>query len=139
MLKITDNLAIPIREFEFRYSRSPGPGGQNVNKVNTKVTLRWQVDKCELLPEDLVRRLKKKYARLINKEGVLLVTSHRFRDQGRNVADCLTKLKELVLAVAKAPKVRKKTKPSRASKFRRLESKKRNSEKKQSRRSPGMD
>ena len=139
MLKITDKLAVPIREFEFKYSRSPGPGGQNVNKLNTKVTLRWHVDKCDALPNDLKQRLKQRYARRFNKEGMLLVTSHRFRDQGRNVADCLTKLKELILSVAKAPTARKKTKPSKASKLRRLESKKKQSLKKQSRQNPKLD
>ena len=133
MLTVNENISIPIREFEFRYSRSPGPGGQNVNKVNTKVTLRWNYAESKNLPEPVKQRMKQKFSRRINKEGELIITSHRFRDQGRNVADSLNKLKDLILSVAKSPTPRKKTRPSKASKQRRLDSKKRTSEKKRSR------
>ena len=139
MLTVNDKIAIPLSEFKFSYSRSPGPGGQNVNKLNTKVTLKWNVEKTKSLPEPVRARLKSKYARRISKSGELVVTSHRFRDQGRNVADTLNKLREMVLNVATAPKKRKKTKPSKAAKRRRLEEKRRTSERKRSRRSISMD
>ena len=133
MLAINEKISIPLREFEFSYSRSPGPGGQNVNKVNTKVTLRWNVEKSQSLSDEQKQRIAKRYARRINKQGELLITSHRFRDQGRNVADALSKLQELIASALVRKKVRKKTKPSRASKRRRLDSKRKKSEKKQSR------
>ncbi|WP_075082048.1 alternative ribosome rescue aminoacyl-tRNA hydrolase ArfB [Mariniblastus fucicola] len=139
MLKISSGIEIPLTEFKFSYARSPGPGGQNVNKVNTKVTLKWDVNKTTRLPDAVKARLKKKFARRISKTGELIVTSHRFRDQGRNVADCLAKLREMIEAVRKAPTVRKKTKPSKASKRRRLDAKKQKSSLKKGRRPPRMD
>ena len=133
MLTVNRKISIPLSEFKFTYSRSPGPGGQNVNKVNTKVTLKWNIEKTSSLPEPVRARLVSKFASRISKTGELIVTSHRFRDQGRNVADSLSKLREIVLSVATPPKSRKKTKPSKASKRRRLDEKRRTSERKQSR------
>ncbi len=134
-LEINDSLSIPIREFKFSYSRSPGPGGQNVNKVNTKVTLRWNISTTPSLPDPVRQRLREQNARRINNDGELILTSHRYRDQGRNIADVLNKLRELVQEAAKRPTPRKKTKPTRSSQRRRIENKRRLSEKKQSRRS----
>jgi ribosome-associated protein len=139
MLKISSGIQIPLTEFKFSYARSPGPGGQNVNKVNTKVTLKWDVHNTTHLPEAVKLRLTKKFARRISKAGDLIVTSHRFRDQGRNVADCLSKLREMIESVRKAPTVRKKTKPTKGSKLRRLDSKKKKSAVKKGRRPPKMD
>ena len=133
MLTINDKISIPPREFEFSYSRSPGPGGQNVNKVNTKVTLRWNLQKSDSVDATFKQRIAKLYPRRINKEGELVVISHRYRDQGRNIADALSKLRELVLSATVIKKPRKKTLPGRAAKKRRLDNKRRNSEKKQSR------
>ncbi len=135
MLAITDSLKIPKEEFLFTFSRSAGPGGQNVKKVNTKATLRWDVTTSESLPEDVRRRFLAKYRRRINKEGRLVLVSQRFRDQQRNVADCLEKLRALLLAVAEPPKLRKKTSPTKASRRRRLADKQANAEKKQRRQS----
>ena len=139
MLIVNSNISIPLKEFSFSYARSPGPGGQNVNKLNTKVTLRWDVDKTKCLSESVKERLITKYRRRINKAGEFMVVSHRFRDQGRNVADCLAKLREMIESVAVAPKKRKKTKPSKGATRRRLEQKRRKSAQKQSRRSPRFD
>ena len=139
MLKVSVQLSIPLREFDFSFARSSGPGGQNVNKVNTKVTLRWDVDASESLPVAIGERFRKKYARRINKEGILILQSQRFRDQGRNVADCLAKLREMLASVETAPKKRRPTKKSRASNERRLQEKKQRSQKKQQRGRPNLD
>lgn len=134
MLVVNNKLSIPLREFRFTFARSGGPGGQNVNKVNTKATLRWPVTTSPALPDDVRERFTKRYGRRINSEGELVLTSQRFRDQGRNVADCLAKLREMLDEVSVAAKRRKPTKPTAASKRRRLQEKRRISEKKQSRR-----
>lgn len=134
MLNVNEQIAIPLTELNFSFARSGGPGGQNVNKVNTKATLRWGVADSPSLPEGVRQRFLEKYKRRITTEGELVLSSQRFRDQGRNVADCLDKLRELLLEVATPPKRRKKTKPSRAARERRLQQKSRQSEKKQRRR-----
>ena len=79
MLKVNSKIEIPLKEFDFSYARSPGPGGQNVNKVNTKVILKWAVGESTSLPEGVKERFLNKYARRISKTGELVLTSHRFR------------------------------------------------------------
>ncbi len=133
MLVVNHRISIPLKEFEFNYSRSGGPGGQNVNKVNTKVTLHWPVTTSTSVPEDVRTRFIARFGRRINNRGQLVVVSQRFRDQGRNVADCLAKLREMLDGVTTGPKARKKTRPSRASKERRLKAKQRTGEKKRGR------
>ena len=139
MLVINSKLSVPLKEFEFSFSRSSGPGGQNVNKVNTKATMHWKLSRNQSLPEGVKNRFAEKYRNRINAEDQLVLTSQRFRDQGRNVADCLAKLRTMIEAVAKAPVVRKKKKVSFSAKRRRLDAKRRTSQKKQGRKSPGMD
>ena len=139
MLVATNQIKIPLSEFHFTFARSGGPGGQNVNKVNTKAMLRWSISTSPSVSEALRERFQKKYARRINKQGDLIITSQRFRDQGRNVADCLEKLRALLASVATAPKPRKKTKPSKAARQRRLTDKRQKSEKKQRRRGVAGD
>ena len=137
MLIITPHLQIPLREFSFTFTRSGGPGGQNVNKVNTKALLRWPVETSPSLPEAVRRRLLTKYRRRITSEGDLLVTSQRFRDAGRNTADCLEKLRRMIAEVAEPERPRRPTRPTRASVRRRIECKRRHSQKKQ-RRGPAI-
>ena len=139
MLIVNEDISIRISEFKFSYARSPGPGGQNVNKVNSKAILKWSILKTKSLPETVKHRFEKKYRRRISRAGELTISSHRFRDQGRNVADCLHKLREMILSVATEPKVRKPTKVSKSAKRKRLDTKRRQSEKKQSRKSPRME
>ncbi len=134
MLEVNHRISIPLKEFEFTFARSSGPGGQNVNKVNSKVTLHWDVTTSPSLPDDVRSRFLTQYSRRINKEGFLVIHSERFRDQGRNVADCTNKLRDLILAVATAPKRRRPTKPTKGSKERRLAGKREKSQKKQARR-----
>jgi len=136
MLVVNARLKIPLREFRFHFARSGGPGGQHVNKVNTKAELRWHVTKSPSLPEPVRQRLINEQRRRLTLQGELIVTSQRFRDAGRNVADCLEKLRAMLDAAATAPKPRRPTKPTRASRQRRLLGKRRRSEKKQLRRPP---
>ena len=134
MLIITPNLQIPLREFRFTFARSSGPGGQNVNKVNTKALLRWPVVTSPSLPVVVRNRLSAKYARRLTAEGDLLISSQRFRDAGRNVADCLEKLRRMVLEVALPPKPRRPSKPTGSAVRRRLDAKRRHADKKRGRR-----
>ena len=139
MLVVNDRLRIPLKEFHFTFARSSGPGGQNVNKVNTKATLRWDVANSPSLTDAVRSRFVEQNRRRMTGEGEVIMTSQRYRDQGRNVADCLAKLRDLLEAAMVVPKSRKKTKPSAASKRRRLENKKINAQKKQQRRPPKLD
>lgn len=134
MLDVAPHIQIPLDEFEFTYARSSGPGGQNVNKVNSKAVLRWRPLTSPNLREDVRTRFVARYSGKLTTEGELVLSSERFRDQRQNIDDCLEKVREMLLSVARPPKTRKKTKPSRASKERRLDSKRRDSAKKQNRR-----
>jgi ribosome-associated protein len=95
--------------------------------------LHWSVSSSSSVPEDVRERFVEKFRRRINNKGQLVVVSQRFRDQGRNVGDCLAKLREMLSNVAIAPKARKATRPSRASRERRLQAKQRTSDKKRGR------
>lgn len=139
MLKVNHRIQIPFTEFDFSFSRSGGPGGQNVNKVNTKVTLRWDVTNSPSLTEAVRERFLARYRRRITKQGDLVLHSQRYRDQGRNVADVIEKLRGLLLEVATTPKKRKPTKRSRAANQRRLDAKRRTAGRKQLRRKPTED
>lgn len=134
MLIVNARIKIPRDEFEFTFARSSGPGGQNVNKVNSKALLRWPVSVSPSLPEEVRARFVERYRSRMTETGDLLIWSQRYRDQARNVEDCLEKLREMLLAVAQRPKTRKATKPSRASQRRRLEGKRQLSQKKEGRR-----
>jgi ribosome-associated protein len=136
VLQINSRLQLPLDECELTYARSSGPGGQNVNKVNSKATLRWSPVLNVTLPAEVRQRFLAHYGNKLTTEGELLITSQRYRDQGRNVEDCLEKLRVMLAVVAVAPTKRRKTKPSRGSKERRLEGKRIESNKKQSRRGP---
>ncbi len=139
MLKIDDRISIPLDEFQWDFSRSGGPGGQNVNKVNSKVMLRWTPGTSPSLPEPVRARLLRQIGHRLTTTGELLVTSQATRDQGRNLDDCLEKVSRLVRAAAHPPKVRRATKPTLGSQIRRVESKLRRGETKRGRRKPDQD
>jgi ribosome-associated protein len=140
VLVVNARIKVPLREFTFTFVRSSGPGGQNVNKLNTKAVLRWPVAASESLPPAVKERFVKKFHRRVTGDGELVMTSQRFRDQGRNVADCLEKLRAMLAEVAIAPIKRKPAKVSRGAKRRRLKEKRKTSEKKQGRQSkPSLD
>src|SRR5205085_6959122 len=113
LLTVNSRLQIPLAEFEFTYARSSGPGGQNVNKVNSKATLRWGVRGSPSLPDDVRERFLAAYGSRVTTEGDILIVSQRFRDQAKNIDDCLAKLREMLAAVAVAPRKRRATKPTR--------------------------
>ena len=115
---------IPHSEFTFSYSRSSGPGGQNVNKTNTKVTLRWNIIESKAIKKDIKERFLKKYSRRILEDGTIVIVSQRFRSQDRNISDAIEKLNEMIESVRVAPKKRKATRPTRSSVERRLKEKK---------------
>jgi ribosome-associated protein len=124
---------IPMGELEFSYSRSSGAGGQSVNKVNTKVTMRWNISKSSACSKPVKERFAAKYKRRILDSGVVQMNSQRFRSQARNIDDCVEKLNEMLDAVRAAPKRRVATKPTRGSVERRIKTKKNKSETKKTR------
>src|SRR5580700_11337552 len=107
VLTVNSRIQIPHEEFTFTFVRSSGPGGQNVNKVNSKAVLRWGVMQSRSLPAEVRHRFISRFGRRLTGEHELVLTSQRYRDQGRNVADCLEKLKEMLSAVATRPVVRR--------------------------------
>jgi ribosome-associated protein len=129
-------LSVPIHELECDYVRSSGPGGQNVNKVNSKCVMRWSVATTPSLPEPVRARFMERFASRLTLEGELVLTSDRFRDQRRNFEDCLEKAQTMLDSVLRPPKPRVKTKPSKGSKRRRLSDKRAHSEKKAARIKP---
>lgn len=126
MIEVTPRLSIPESELSERFIRSPGPGGQNVNKVATAVQLSFDVAGSPSLPEDVRRRLIRLAGRRVDSSGVLTLEAHRFRTRERNREDARERLAELIRQAAHRPKARVATKPTRASKERRLDSKRRN-------------
>jgi ribosome-associated protein len=132
-LRINSRIAIPPGELRFSFVRSSGPGGQNVNKVNSKAQLRWSVRTSTALPDDVRARAMARYARRINDRGELVLTSQRYRDQARNIDDCLNKLREMLAVVASPPRRRKKSQPPRSAREARLRDKRAASEKKRQR------
>ncbi len=128
------DVAVDEKDLRIDIFHSSGAGGQNVNKVNSKAQLRWNPTTSPSLLESVRARFLERYRSRLTTEGELVVMSDRFRDQAKNTDDCLTKVRDMLLAVAQPPKKRKATKPSRAAKQRRLDSKKRDSAKKQNRR-----
>ena len=136
MLVVTDRIAIPDEEIRFEFARSGGPGGQNVNKVASKATLRWTPSANASMPPAVRDRLLRAVGGKLTVQGELLITSQKTRDQSRNIADCLDKLREIILAVSRPPKVRRPTKPTRGSQIRRVEAKSRRSDAKKLRKRP---
>ncbi len=127
------NIKIPAIEYDLSFSRSSGTGGQNVNKVNTKATLKWNALTSPSLKADVRERFIAKYGKRLNEEGVLTLTSQAFRTQHLNISDVINKLHEMIASVAVAPKIRKATKPTKSSVRERIKVKKAHGDKKKSR------
>jgi len=133
-LSVSARIQIPTSEFQFTFVRSSGPGGQNVNKVNSKAVLRWPLTASPSLPPDVRDRFLTRYGSRLTSAGELIISSQRFRDQGRNVDDCLEKLAAMLGEVARAPRRRRPTKPSKSAVQQRLTAKQAHSRKKHRRR-----
>ena len=138
MLEITPTISIDERELHFDFIRSAGPGGQNVNKVATAVQLRFNI-RASALPEETKTRLISLAGQRITTEGELLIEARRFRTQEQNRADALERFVELLRKALIPPKPRKKTKPTAASKARRLKEKKQKGEIKRMRRNKTLE
>jgi ribosome-associated protein len=140
MIQITPSLSIDEREFTESFIRSSGPGGQNVNKLSTAVELRFDAAHSPALNPNLLARLRRLAGRRMNDDGVLIIKAQSFRKQERNRAEALARLVDLIRRAAVPPKPRHATKPTLASKQRRLNAKTRRSNIKRLRTSqPGED
>ena len=139
MLQATPEIALHENELTWRFVRASGPGGQNVNKVSSAAQLRFDVRGSASLPDEVRERLLRLARNRINREGVLVIDARRFRAQERNREDARARLAALICRAAQAPKPRLSTRPTLASKRRRIESKHRRTVLKQTRRSPAED
>ena len=126
-------------EIQERFVHTSGPGGQNVNKVATAVQLRFDVNNSRSLPEEVRKRLISLAGNRILDDGTLIIDARRFRTQGRNRKDAMDRLIGLIHKAAQRPKIRRETKPTLASKIRRLESKRRVAKSKHLRRLVHLD
>ena len=117
-------MQIPSTELFFTFSRASGAGGQNVNKVNSKATLAWDIRNSPSIADSVRFRFMQKFSSYINEEGMVKITSQRFRDQPQNIVDCIEKLHALLKQVINPPIKRVKTKPTKTSVEKRIKLKK---------------
>lgn len=130
---VNHQITIEADELSVQFVRSPGPGGQNVNKVNSKAIVHWNIGANQVLPAEVAARIRAQAGNRINNDGCLVVSSHQSRNQSENLAFCHAKIRQIVLQALVPPKVRKPTQVSRGAKQRRLTAKRQVSEKKTSR------
>jgi ribosome-associated protein len=121
-------------ELHWQFARAGGPGGQNVNKVSSKAVLRWDFAASAAIPDSIKNRIRELRPHWIKDDRELLITSTRFRDQLRNREDCIAKLDDLLAQAASRPKIRRPSRPTRASRETRLRNKKHRARRKEARR-----
>jgi ribosome-associated protein len=139
-LRISSRRALPARLLSVRYARSSGPGGQHVNKTETKVDLRLDTAGLTgLLRDAEIARLRRRLSNRITEEGELVVTVDEHRERHRNLEVALARMEEMIRKAITPPKVRKATKPTKGSKERRLKSKRKNAERKRMRQKPPQE
>lgn len=134
MIFVTPDISIREREIKFDFVRASGPGGQNVNKVATAVQLRFDVTGNRSLPGAVKARLKRLAGKKLSTEGILVIQASRYKSQDKNRQDSVDRLVSLLRKASEIPKKRVKTRPSKRSKARRLEAKRRRSRLKHNRR-----
>jgi ribosome-associated protein len=135
MINITPEISLDENELRFEFVRSSGPGGQNVNKVSTAAQLRFDVRGSPNLKHDVRERLIKLAGRKMTRDGVLIIHANTCRSQEKNREDAVRRLSHLIKEASRVPRHRKKTKPTLASKTKRIESKRKRSKVKEMRRS----
>lgn len=138
MIRVTDIITLADDEIEEDFIRSPGPGGQHVNKTESAVQLRFNARRSPALSNTIYLRLVPLAGNRLTKDGVIVITANQYRERERNREDALNRLIEMIQAAAIPPRRRRATKPTKGSKERRLESKQRKGETKKHRGRPGL-
>jgi ribosome-associated protein len=138
-MRVTQSIHIPDREIIEAFIRSPGPGGQNVNKVATAVQLSFDVRQSDSLPDEVKTRLIRLAGSRMTTDGVLMIRANRFRTQDRNRQDARERLIALIRKALERPRKRVRTRPSAASRARRLDGKRRRGRTKKLRKTPAVD